>query len=550
MSETPGTIPSQLPAWRRLEEHARVMQDVTLQHLFATDKRRFERHSLRHEAMLLDYSRNRITRETLDRLCELADACALKARIEDLFTGAPVNNTEGRPALHTALRQQDDSPVQVAGEDVIPGIRAARARMYELGEAIRSGAYRGSDGTRITDVVHIGIGGSHLGPQMVCTALHSDHEPLRLHFVSNIDGHAISAVLAGLHAPATLFIIASKSFTTQETHGNALTAKRWLQEQLPGAEAFSRHFIGITANTPEARDFGIPRDMILEFRDWVGGRFSLWSTIGLPIVLSLGRDGFAQLLAGASSMDQHFRQAPFARNMPVVLALLGIWYNNFLGHHSHAIVPYDWRLRHLPAYLQQLEMESNGKGRDRDGIPLTIDSAPVVWGGTGTDSQHAFFQLLHQGTRKLAVDFLLALHPAHGLDQHHRLLVANCLAQAEALMQGRDPAALLAEDIDETMARHRSFAGNRPSNTLLFDRLDPYAMGKLIALYEHKVFVQGVIWNINSFDQWGVELGKQLTSEILAELADPSLADAHDPATRALLDCYRRGSVSDDEDCA
>ncbi len=547
MNEAPAPVPSEPPAWRALKAHAHALRDSNIAALFAGDDARFEHFSLRQDGILLDYSKNLITSETLSLLLQLTGDRHLDARIEDLFNGALVNNTEGRAALHTALRQQGDSPVRVAGIDVMPGIRAVRDRMRELGESIRNGDYRGASGARITDVVHIGIGGSHLGPQMVCTALQSSPQPVRLHFVSNIDGHAISGVLATLEAETTLFIVASKSFTTQETHCNALTAKGWLRQGLAEPEDFARHFIGITANPAAARGFGILPDRILEFRDWVGGRFSLWSAIGLPIVLALGMEGFEQLLAGAASMDRHFRQAPFTANMPVLLALLGIWYNNFLGHDSHAVVPYDCRLRYLPAYLQQLEMESNGKGTDREGKPLRIDSAPIIWGGTGTDSQHAFFQLLHQGTRKVAVDFLLALKPAHGLERHHRLLVANCLAQAEALMAGRGPGELLAEGHDDSVAMHRVFAGNRPSNTLLFDRLDAYTLGGLIALYEHKVFVQGVIWNINSFDQWGVELGKQLAARILDELEDPAMPGHHDVSTRALLDRYLRGSVRGDD---
>jgi len=546
MKEIPASIPSQLLAWQRLDAHALSMHTVSLKTLFSGSADRCKDFSLRHQSILLDYSKNHVTRETLKLLYELADACDLRGQIEALFSGAVINNTEARAALHTALRQQDDTPVLVAGEDVIPGIRAGQRRMRVVSEAIRSGHYRSAGGKQISDVVHIGIGGSHLGPQLVCEALRPTAAPLRMHFVSNIDGHAISATLNTLAAESTLFIVASKSFTTQETLGNALTAKSWLQQGLGHPDQAGHHFIAVTSNPAAARQFGIEKDHIFEFQDWVGGRFSLWSAIGLPIALLLGMDSYEELLAGAAAMDQHFRQAPFNANMPVILALIGIWYNNFLGHHTHAIVPYDSRLLYLPAYLQQLEMESNGKGVDRGGRPLKIDSAPIIWGGTGTDSQHAFFQLLHQGTRKTAVDFLLALQPAHGLKQQHRLLVANCLAQSEALMSGRSAEELHTEGRDDTVDRHRVCPGNRPSNTLLFDQLTPYTLGSLIALYEHKVFVQGVIWNINSFDQWGVELGKQLTTRILAELDDPAIATGHDASTNTLLDCYRRGSVSGD----
>jgi glucose-6-phosphate isomerase len=446
--------------------------------------------------------------------------------------------------LHTALRNRSGAPVTVDGTDVMPAVRAVLERVRTFSAAVRSGAWKGYSGACITDVVNIGIGGSDLGPLMVCEALAPYRHPeLRLHFVSNVDGTHIAETLRRLRPETTLFIVASKSFTTQETLANATTARRWFLELVADEAAIARHFVAVSTNGPEVAAFGIDTANMFEFWDWVGGRFSLWSAIGLPIAVAVGMERFEELLAGAHAMDRHFREAPLAANMPVILGLLGLWNVNFLGATSQIVAPYDQYLHRLPAYLQQLEMESNGKSVTADGQPVGWATGPVVWGEPGTNGQHAFFQLLHQGTQPIPADFIVPVESHNPVGDHHRLLLANCLAQTEALMRGKTPAEARAElsaqglsgEALEALLPHKVFPGNRPSNTLLLPKITPLTLGALIALYEHKVFVQGVVWGINSFDQWGVELGKQLAKTIHAELGVPGPARGHDASTNGLI---------------
>ncbi|RTZ60844.1 MAG: glucose-6-phosphate isomerase, partial [Gammaproteobacteria bacterium] len=463
-----------------------------------------------------------------------------------MFSGERINNTENRPVLHVALRNRSNTPILVDGKDVMPAVNAVLAQMRAFSVALRSGEWRGYTGRAITDVVNIGIGGSDLGGHMVCAALAPFADGPAPHFVSNVDDADIAQVLARLNPETTLFIIASKTFTTRETMVNAHTARDWLLAAAGDDGAVEKHFVAVSTNAEKVRAFGIDTDNMFAFWDWVGGRYSLWSAIGLPIALSVGMDRFEQLLEGAHEMDQHFRTAPLEQNLPVILGLIGIWYRNFLGYASHAILPYANDLRLLPMFLQQLDMESNGKRVNRDGVPVDYDTGPVIWGAQGTNGQHAFFQLLHQGTENISTDFIVAKTSAYDLGEHHRILLANCLAQTEALMRGQTEqearAALKAEgksDADiERLAPHKVFPGNKPSNTIVLDELSPKNLGALIALYEHKVFVQGAIWQINSFDQWGVELGKQLAGVIEQELGGKSTAD-HDSSTKALIHLLR-----------
>ena len=544
---------TQAPAWTQLTAHYRELSAVHMRDLFANDPGRFPRYTLRVGDLLLDYSKNRITDRTLTLLLALAEHRALPAWIERLFGGERINTTEDRAVLHMALRNRSNRPMPAPGDDVMPAVNAVLARMHRLVAAVRSGEWRGHSGKRINAVVNIGIGGSQLGPQMALAALrpYCAGGPA-VHFVSNIDGDAIDAVLPALDPAATLFIIASKTFTTQETMTNAHTARRWLLDSGADQQAIGQHFIAVSTNAEAVSAFGIDVDRMFEIWPWVGGRYSLWSAIGLPIALAIGMDGFEALLNGAYVMDEHFRTAPLHRNMPVLLGLLGVWYNNFFGAASHAILPYDQRLARLPAYLQQADMESNGKRVTRRGETVTWQTGPIIWGEPGTDGQHAFYQLMHQGTRLVPVDLLIAAKPHHHLHRHHRLLLANCLAQAAALMQGKTAAAVEAELAQlppvrrAALAPHRVFPGNRPSNLLLYDQLTPFALGRLIALYEHKIFVQSVIWDINAYDQWGVELGKQLTQTVLADM-EAGHGQGHDASTNGLLaELLARGVASSD----
>lgn len=533
------------PAWHALCEHCQRVAGLHLRDLFDSDPERFRRFSVASGDLFLDYSKNRIARETMELLIALARAADIEAAREAMFSGAMVNYTEGRAALHTALRSAEDCSIHTAGQDIIPLVHAVLGRMRNTVDQVTRGEWRGHSGSRITDVVNIGIGGSHLGPYMATEALRPFHQRgLRVHYVCNVDPSEIALTLAGLDPASTLFIVASKTFTTQETSANAAAARAWLLQHFSDGRAIARHVIAVSSNLEAARDFGI--DSVLEMWDWVGGRYSLWSAVGLSTALAIGMDAFMEILAGGRQMDDHFRSAPLQANLPVILGVLGVWNHNFLGAESHCVIPYEELLKHLPAYLQQLDMESNGKHAQRDGHLLPATTGPVIWGGTGTNTQHAFFQLLHQGGRIIPVDFLLGLTSPYSLSRQHDLLVANCLAQSEALMRGRTleetAAAMRATGMDpqrvRQLAPHRLFPGNNPSNTLLYPSLTPRVLGQIIALYEHKVFVQGVIWGLNSFDQWGVELGKELAATILTEI-ETGETQPHDASTAGLIARFR-----------
>lgn len=537
------TSVADLPEWQELARHRAALAGTRLSDLFAREHDRAQRLSLAVGDLFLDYSKNLLTDETLRGLLALATSRGVQPAIAAMFAGAKINNTENRPALHVALRNRSLGPIMVDGADVMPGVTDVLRRMERFTRSVREGVWRGHTGEPIADVVNIGIGGSDLGPRMVCEALREPAGPgPRAHFVANVDGSDLARLLATLDPRTTLFVVASKTFTTMETMANAHSARAWLVERLGSEQAVARHFVAVSTNAKAVAAFGIAASSMFGFWDWVGGRYSLWSSIGLPIALANGWEAFAALLDGAHAMDRHFREAPPGQNMPVLLALLGIWNSNFLGAHSHAVIPYDQRLALLPAWLQQLDMESNGKSVDRDGRALSVDSAPIIWGEPGTNAQHSFFQLVHQGTRLIPLDLIVARRADHGLKRHHAMLVANCLAQAEALMRGRTldeaRAGLRKTGISdaevERLAPHKVFSGDRPSNLIMLDRLTPRALGMLLALYEHKVFTQGVIWNLNSFDQMGVELGKELAGTILTELegGEPAL---HDGSTAALI---------------
>ncbi len=540
-------------AWQALLAHKNNFDNLHMADLFDADRLRAEKYSLQFGSLLLDYSKNIITDETLALLNQLARDTGVENLRDGMFTGESINLTEQRAVLHTALRNRGDREILIDGVDVMPGINTALAKMAQFSEAVRNGSFSGFSGKRISDIVNIGIGGSDLGPLMVCEALKPYQcNDLKMHFVSNVDGSHISEVLKQLNPETTLFIIASKTFTTQETLTNAHTARDWLLHQVGDESVIARHFVAVSTNAEKVSEFGIDTNNMFEFWDWVGGRYSLCSAIGLSIVIAIGMDNFEALLAGAHEMDQHFMNAELEQNMPVILALLGIWYHNFFGAESHMIAPYDQYLHRLPAYLQQLDMESNGKSVTRDSETINdYTTGPVLWGEPGTNSQHAFFQLLHQGTRLIPADFLAPVTSQNSPGDHHRLLLANCLAQTEALMKGKTEAEarseLEAEGISESQLEallpHKIFPGNRPSNTILFDRLEPHTLGALIALYEHKVFVQGAIWNINSFDQWGVELGKQLAKTIAIELASDEESSSHDSSTNRLINYVRRQRI-------
>ena len=534
--------------WKALEAHWKQMSAVRMSDLFAADPDRARRLSLRAPNLFVDFSKNIATEETLRLLLDLARAVDLSGWIRKMFRGDHINNTENRAVLHVALRNRSNRPVMVDGEDVMPAINAELEKIDLFVTGVRSGDWHGFTGKPIRDVVNIGIGGSNLGPLMVCEALrHYQTNDLRVHFVSNVDGTHLSETLRDLEADQTLFIIASKTFTTQETMTNARSARDWLVTRL-GEAAVRDHFVAVSTNAAQVAEFGIDTRNMFRFWDWVGGRYSLWSVIGVPIALAVGMDRFRQLLMGAHEMDDHFQSRDLKDNVPVILALLGVWYANFAGARTHAVLPYDQYLKYLPAYLQQADMESNGKGVTRDGVAVEYTTGPVVWGEPGTDGQHAFFQLIHQGTQMIPADFIAAIKSHNPLGDHQTQLMANFFAQTEALMRGRTCeearaemlTAGMAPDQVEALAPHRSFPGNRPTNTILVEKLTPRALGALIALYEHRIFVQGIIWGLNSFDQWGVELGKQLAGVILGELERSEVGADHDASTAALLEYYLR----------
>jgi glucose-6-phosphate isomerase len=490
----------------------------------------------------LDYAKNLVTDETLRLLLELAESVGLRARIDAMFRGERINTTENRAVLHVALRAPRDVSIWVDGKDVVPEVHAVLDRMAAFAERVRSGDWKGHTGRRVRNVVNLGIGGSDLGPAMACEALaHYTDRNLSFRFVSNIDGTDFAEATRDLDPAETLFVICSKTFTTLETLTNARTARQWCLDALGDEAAVERHFVAVSTNAEQVAGFGIDTANMFGFWDWVGGRYSMDSAIGLSLMLAIGPERFREMLAGFRAMDEHFLTAPLARNMPVILGLLGVWYGDFLGAESHAVLPYDQHLRRFPAYLQQLDMESNGKGVDLEGRPVDYETGPIVWGEPGTDGQHAFFQLIHQGTKLVPCDLIGFCRSLNPLGEHHDLLMANFFAQTEALAFGKTAEEAAAEGVPEPLVPHRSFPGNRPSNTILAETLTPETLGKLVGLYEHRVFVQGTVWNLNSFDQWGVELGKALAQRIGAELVseeEPQLA--HDGSTNALIRRYRR----------
>lgn len=535
-------------AWRALQEHHKKMTAVHMRDLFAADPARCQKFSLRFEDILFDYSKNRITEETMVHLLALAEQAGLAEQIQAMFNGAKINNTEGRAVLHVALRNRSNRPILVDGRDVMPDVNRVLAKMETFSNAVRSGAWRGYTGLPITDIVNIGIGGSDLGPKMVVEALTPyTRRDLRAHFVSNVDGTDIAETLKKVQPETTLFLIASKTFTTQETMANAHTARAWFLEAAREETAVASHFAALSTNTDGVVAFGIDPANMFEFWDWVGGRYSLWSAIGLSIALAVGFDNFTALLTGAHKVDEYFRTAPFAQNIPVIMALLGVWYNNFFGAQSHAILPYDQYMQYFPAYFQQGDMESNGKSVTRVGAPVDYSTGPVIWGQPGTNGQHAFYQLIHQGTKLIPCDFLAPAQSHNPVGNHHTLLLSNFFAQPEALMKGKTAVEVRAELVDsslsgdemEALVAAKTFAGNRPSNAFLFKRVTPETLGSLIALYEHKIFTQGVIWDINSFDQMGVELGKVLAKAILPELAGVGQVSSHDSSTNGLINAFK-----------
>ncbi|ARM30766.1 glucose-6-phosphate isomerase [Prosthecochloris sp. HL-130-GSB] len=535
--------------WKALAGHRDRIDALAMRELFAGDPVRFDRFSLRCGPILLDYSKNRVTAETMDLLMSLARAAGVEERRDDMMSGKAVNFTENRSVLHTALRQPAGYSLTLEdGQEVGRDVAGVLWQMNEFCRKVLNGEWKGYSGKPVTDVVNIGIGGSDLGPFMVTEALRPfAHGGVNVHFVSNIDATHIAETLRRVRPDTTLFIIASKTFTTQETLTNAHTARKWFLEHAIDEAFVARHFVAVSTNREAVEAFGIDARNMFGFWDWVGGRYSLWSSIGLSIALYLGFDRFVELLAGAHAMDEHFCSAPLEKNMPVIMAMLGIWYTNFFNASSHAVIPYDQYLHRLPAYLQQLDMESNGKRVDREGNVVEYRTGPVIWGEPGTNSQHAFFQLMHQGTDVVPADFIVPLKTQNPVGQHHDILLANCFAQTEALMRGKTQEEAreelasqgLGEERITTLLPHKVFPGNRPTNTLLLDELTPAALGSLIALYEHKVFVQGIVWSINSFDQWGVELGKQLAKAILPEFDSGHDIASHDASTNSLINLYR-----------
>ncbi|MBL8688378.1 MAG: glucose-6-phosphate isomerase [Rhodospirillaceae bacterium] len=540
-------------AWEALAQHRDRVSPLHLRDLFAGDPDRFQRFSLSHEDLLFDFSKQRVTTETMALLHELARAADVAGWTDRMFSGERVNGSEGRAAFHVALRSRSTAPMRIDGRDVMADVREVLDRVRAFADRVRAGEYVGATGKPIRGIVNIGIGGSDRGPAMADQALAKWRHPgLQLRHVSNVDGADIGRALAGLDPETTLVIVASKTFTTQETMTNAATARAWLVGKL-GEAAVARHFVAVSTAREAVAAFGIRPENTFGFWDWVGGRYSLWSAIGLPLMIGIGPEAFDRLLDGAHAVDRHFRDGPLDTNIPVAMALVGIWNTNFLGARSHAILPYDHRLRRFPAYLQQLEMESNGKGVDRDGRPVRHATAPVVFGEPGTNGQHALMQLFHQGPDPVPADFIAAVEPDHELSGHHEILLANMLAQTQALAIGQDEAeardAMIKAGADrataERLAPHRTFPGNRPSSSFLFKQLDPYTLGRLIALYEHKVFVQGTIWGVNSFDQWGVELGKTLAKKVLPELSLDALpAEGQDASTAGLIAHIKRTRVS------
>jgi len=540
--------PTETQAWKALTSHFAAIKDQHMRDWFANDPKRFDEFSLQFEDMLVDFSKNRMTSETLDLLFQLAEECQLSESIEKMFSGDHINETEDRAVLHVALRNRSNTPIKVDGEDVMPDVNAVLDHMEEFSNQIISGEWKGYSGKRITDIVNVGIGGSDLGSVMVTEALKPYwQEPMQVHFVSNVDGTHMAETLKKLSPETTLFTIASKTFTTQETMTNANTAREWFLKAAKEDKHIAKHFVALSTNIEGAKNFGIDEKNIFGFWDWVGGRYSLTSAIGLPIACVIGFDNFKKLLEGFHAMDQHFRDAPLRENLPVVLALIGIWYNNFFGAETEAILPYDQYLHRFPAYFQQGNMESNGKYVSRSGEKVSYETGPIVWGEPGTNGQHAFYQLIHQGTKLIPCDFIAPAVSHNPIGDHHAKLLSNFFAQTEALMKGKTEAEVRAElekegksaEEIEKLLPFKVFEGNRPTNSILLKKLIPHALGSLIALYEHKIFTQGVIWNIFSFDQWGVELGKQLAKSILPELEGDASVKTHDVSTNGLINAYK-----------
>ena len=540
--------PTQTAAWQALQKHFDEMKDVTIADLFAKDGDRFSKFSATFDdQMLVDYSKNRITEETLAKLQDLAKECDLAGAIKSMFSGEKINRTENRAVLHVALRNRSNTPILVDGKDVMPEVNAVLEKMKTFSEAIISGEWKGYTGKAITDVVNIGIGGSDLGPYVVTEALRPYKNHLNMHFVSNVDGTHIAEVLKKVNPETTLFLVASKTFTTQETMTNAHSARDWFLKAAGDEKHVAKHFAALSTNAKAVGEFGIDTANMFEFWDWVGGRYSLWSAIGLSIVLSIGFDNFVELLSGAHAMDKHFSTTPAEKNLPVLLALIGIWYNNFFGAETEAILPYDQYMHRFAAYFQQGNMESNGKYVDRNGNVVDYQTGPIIWGEPGTNGQHAFYQLIHQGTKMVPCDFIAPAITHNPLSDHHQKLLSNFFAQTEALAfgksrevveqeyrdQGKDPATL------DYVVPFKVFEGNRPTNSILLREITPFSLGALIALYEHKIFTQGVILNIFTFDQWGVELGKQLANRILPELKDDKEISSHDSSTNGLINRYK-----------
>lgn len=541
--------PLKTESWKKLSSHYESMKDVHMKEMFQEDPERFSEFSLEFEDILVDFSKNRINRETVKLLLQLAEEVKLKDSIEKLFNGDKINGTEDRAVLHTALRNRSNSPVYVDGKDVMPGVNAVLSQMKDFSEGVISGRWKGYTGKSVTDIVNIGIGGSDLGPVMVTEALSPYRNPhINNHYISNIDSTHIVETLKQLSPETTLFMIASKTFTTQETMTNARTARNWFLHSAKDEAYVKRHFVALSTNTDEVRKFGIAPDNMFVFWDWVGGRYSLWSAIGLSIACSIGFENFIEMLEGAHAMDKHFRETPFRENIPLIMASIGVWYNNFFGAETEAILPYDQYMHRFPAYFQQGNMESNGKYVDRQGDEVAYQTGPVIWGEPGTNGQHAFYQLIHQGTRLVPCDFIAHAASHNDTGDHHRILISNFFAQTEALMMGKT-ADEVAEELrsseksEEEIKRlvpYKIFEGNRPTNSIILKKLTPRTLGSLIAMYEHKIFVQGVIWNIFSFDQWGVELGKQLAKSILPELEGDEKVSSHDSSTNGLINRYKK----------
>ena len=547
----------QSPAWKALEEHYEEVKDVHMRDLFEKDLQRFERFSSHLKDIFLDYSKNRITDKTMELLMALARQADVEGWRDRMLAGEKINITEGRSVLHTALRNRSNTPVLVDGKNVMPEVNEVLAQVRGFSERVRSGEWRGYNGERIKSVINIGIGGSDLGPKVVCESMKPyAQRGLKAYFVSNADATHLVETLKLVEPENTLFIISSKSFTTQETMLNAHSARRWFMDLVGNERAIARHFVAVSTNVAAAKEFGIDPKNVFKFWDWIGGRYSLWSAIGLPIAIYLGMDHFDALLEGAHEMDRHFAETPLEQNMPVIMAMLGIWYNNFFDAQSHGIMPYSQYLERLPAYLQQLDMESNGKTIDRGNHRVNYLTGPIIWGESGTNGQHAFFQLLHQGTKPVPADFLIPALSQNPMGLHHRVLFSNCLAQTRALMKGKKYAEAVEEmkalgmgqeQIEEVIA-HKVFEGNKPTNTIIFERLTPKTLGAILALYEHKVFVQGIIWNVNSFDQWGVEYGKVLAGQIQESLAKPGDVNQYDASTNGLINYRKKFYFADIKD--